>query len=73
MVWASKVDDVIPFSGVESYVKELKNCIQQHRNNLNLFSNNYCFYCQSKSKSSISRGSVLFCVDKNHDHYSSDS
>ena len=73
-MWASRVDNVIPFSGVRSYVKELRKCVQRHRsinNNGNLVSSKQ-FHCQSRNKSSVPRGSVLFYVDRYHDHYSSD-
>ena len=77
-MWASRADDVIPFSGVEKYVKKLRRCVQQHRNTTSshmsrrLDSSDKLYHRGSRIKSLIPRGSVLFHVDERHDHYSSD-
>ena len=78
LVLASKQDSIIPFEGVQKYVSKLKLCVQQHQSNtgqelrtkrtwVSLLSTNARMF----TKSPISRGTVLFHIDKHHNHHGS--
>ena len=78
LVLASKQDSIIPFEGVQKYVSKLKLCVQQHWSNtgqelstkqtwMSLLSTNTSVFTESP----IPRGTVLFHIDKHHNHHGS--
>ena len=79
LVTASKQDDVIPFEGVQKYVNKLQFCLQQHQMKAGQESGTRTWMSLlpvNKSPgaftgSSVSRGTILFHVDKRHGHHGS--
>ena len=80
LVLASKRDNIIPFEGVQKYVSKLKLCVDQHRSNTSQkLSMKQTWMSPLSTKTwtgmftelPILRGTVLFHIDKHHNHHGS--
>lgn len=80
LVLASKRDNIIPFEGVQKYVSKLRLCVEQHRSNTSQklsMKQTWMSLLSTKTwtgmftESPIPRGTVLFHIDKHHNHHGS--